>query len=115
MKLSLGPVLFYWDKAQLGNFYAEMSALPLDVIYLGETVFETPGVLPGSVAGVGARAASVQPGTDCVVEPDADRGGLELSSLRRLCDNGQLLVEANDMGAVQFMAERKLPSSVARH
>ena len=33
----------------------------------------------------------------------------ELSSLRRLCDNGQLLVEANDMGAVQFMAERKLP------
>src|SRR3546814_18673604 len=33
----------------------------------------------------------------------------ELSSLRRLCDNGQLLVEANDMGAVQFLSERKLP------
>jgi len=33
----------------------------------------------------------------------------ELSSLRRLCDNGELLVEANDMGAVQLMSERKLP------
>lgn len=28
MKLSLGPVLFYWDKEQLGRFYSEMSALP---------------------------------------------------------------------------------------
>jgi collagenase-like PrtC family protease len=33
----------------------------------------------------------------------------ELSSLRRLCDNGELLVEANDMGAVQMLIERKLP------
>ena len=33
----------------------------------------------------------------------------ELSSLRRLCDNGELLVEANDMGAVQLLAERGLP------
>ena len=38
MKLSLGPVLYYWDKEQLGRFYSEMSTLPLDVIYLGETV-----------------------------------------------------------------------------
>ena len=30
-------------------------------------------------------------------------------SLRRLCDNGELLVEANDMGAVQMLAERRLP------
>src|SRR5690606_8696489 len=33
----------------------------------------------------------------------------ELSSLRRLCDNGELLVEANDMGAVQLLYERRTP------
>ena len=38
MKLSLGPVLFYWDKEHLGRFYSDMAGLPLDVIYLGETV-----------------------------------------------------------------------------
>ncbi len=54
MKLSLGPVLFYWDKAQLGNFYAEMSALPLDVIYLGKPCAPNAGRSPGSMVGVGA-------------------------------------------------------------
>ena len=38
MKLSLGPVLFYWTREKLLNFYAEMLEQPLDVIYLGETV-----------------------------------------------------------------------------
>mgnify|MGYP002716882516 CR=1 FL=1 len=38
MKLSLGPVLFYWSRSKLLDFYAEMAALPLDIIYLGETV-----------------------------------------------------------------------------
>ena len=38
MRLSLGPVLFYWSRQQLLAFYAEMAEQPLDVIYLGETV-----------------------------------------------------------------------------
>ena len=38
MKLSLGPVLFYWSRDKLLDFYAEMANQPLDIIYLGETV-----------------------------------------------------------------------------
>ena len=30
MKLSLGPVLFYWSRSKLLDFYAEMAALPID-------------------------------------------------------------------------------------
>jgi collagenase-like PrtC family protease len=32
MKLSLGPVLFYWDRPQTLDFYANMAEQPLDLI-----------------------------------------------------------------------------------
>ena len=110
MKLSLGPVLFYWDKAQLGNFYAEMSALPLDVIYLGETVCSKRRAFSlDQWLGLGRELQTCSQAQIVLSSLTLIEAASELSSLRRLCDNGQLLVEANDMGAVQFMAERKLP------
>lgn len=110
MKLSLGPVLFYWDKAQLGNFYAEMSALPLDVIYLGETVCSKRRAFSlDQWLGLGRELQACSQAQIVLSSLTLIEAASELSSLRRLCDNGQLLVEANDMGAVQFLAERKLP------
>lgn len=110
MKLSLGPVLFYWDKAQLGNFYAEMSASPLDVIYLGETVCSKRRAFSlDQWLGLARELQACSPAQIVLSSLTLIEAASELSSLRRLCDNGQLLVEANDMGAVQFMAERKLP------
>lgn len=110
MKLSLGPVLFYWDKAQLGNFYAEMSALPLDVIYLGETVCSKRRAFSlDQWLGLGRELQACSQAQIVLSSLTLIEAASELSSLRRLCDNGELLVEANDMGAVQFMAERKLP------
>lgn len=38
MKLTLGPVLFYWQRQSIMDFYADMAQQPLDVIYMGETV-----------------------------------------------------------------------------
>ncbi|MBC3348188.1 U32 family peptidase [Pseudomonas sp. SWRI196] len=110
MKLSLGPVLFYWDKAQLGNFYAEMSALPLDVIYLGETVCSKRRAFSlDQWLGLARELQTCSQAQIVLSSLTLIEAASELSSLRRLCDNGQLLVEANDMGAVQLLAERKLP------
>ena len=36
MKLSLGPILFFWQKEALLEFYAAMLDTPVDTIYLGE-------------------------------------------------------------------------------
>lgn len=110
MKLSLGPVLFYWDKEQLGRFYAEMSALPLDVIYLGETVCSKRRALSlDQWLGLGRELQGCSRAQIVLSSLTLIEAASELSSLRHLCDNGELLVEANDMGAVQFLAERKLP------
>ncbi|WP_324734400.1 U32 family peptidase [Pseudomonas paeninsulae] len=110
MKLSLGPVLFYWSREKLLDFYAEMAEQPLDAIYLGETVCAKRRALSlddwlGLARELGecTRAERVLSGLALV------EAASELSSLKRLCDNGELLVEANDMGAVQFLRERKLP------
>ena len=110
MKLSLGPVLFYWDRQQTLDFYANMAEQPLDVIYLGETVCsKRRAMMLDDWLGLArdlAEASSAQLVLSGLTLVEA---ASELSSLRRLCDNGELLVEANDMGAVQLLAERGLP------
>lgn len=110
MKLSLGPVLFYWDKQQLGQFYSEMASLPLDVIYLGETVCSKRRAFNlDQWLGLGRELQAAGHAQIVLSSLTLIEAASELSSLRRLCDNGQVLVEANDMGAVQLLAERKLP------
>lgn len=110
MKLSLGPVLFYWTREKLLNFYAEMLEQPLDVIYLGETVCSKRRAF-GLDEWLGlARDLRGSTTAELVISGlTLVEAASELSSLKRLCDNGELLVEANDMGAVQLLRERKLP------
>ncbi|MCJ0973812.1 U32 family peptidase [Pseudomonas sp. PS1] len=110
MKLSLGPVLFYWDRQKTLDFYADMASQPLDVIYLGETVCsKRRSIGLGDWIGLardlaGSSSAQVVLSGLTLVEAAS-----ELSALRRLCDNGELLVEANDMGAVHYLSQKRLP------
>lgn len=110
MKLSLGPVLFYWDRQHTLDFYADMADMPLDVIYLGETVCSKRRDM-GLDDWLGlARELKQQSTAQLVLSGLAlVEAASELSSLRRLCENGELLVEANDVGAVQYLSERGLP------
>ena len=110
MKLSLGPVLFYWDRQQTLDFYADMASMPLDVIYLGETVCSKRRAM-GLDDWIGLARDLAQHSSAQIVLSGLTlvEAASELSSLRRLCDNGDLLVEANDMGAVQYLSESKLP------
>lgn len=110
MKLSLGPVLFYWDRQQTLNFYADMANLPLDVIYLGETVCSKRRDL-GLDDWIGLGRELIQESSAQIVLSGLTliEAASELSGLKRLCDNGELLVEANDMGAVQYLSEKRLP------
>lgn len=110
MKLSLGPVLFYWDRQQTLNFYADMASLPLDVIYLGETVCSKRRDMGlDDWIGLGRELSQASSAQIVLSGLTLIEAASELSGLKRLCDNGELLVEANDMGAVQYLSERRLP------
>lgn len=107
MKLTLGPILFYWPRQQIMDFYADMSEQPLDVIYLGETVCSKRRALSlDDWIGL-ARDVREASGAEVVLSGLAlIEAASELSSLRRLCDNGEIKVEANDMAAVHYLSRK---------
>ncbi len=109
MRLSLGPILFFWPRQTVEDFYQQYINSPVDVIYLGETVCaKRRNLKPADWIELAKELANsgkqVVLSTLTLVE-----AGSDLASVKRLCHNGELLVEANEMGAVQLMVDQKLP------
>lgn len=109
MRLSLGPLLYLWSKQAVETFYQQALESPLDIIYLGETVCaKRRNLKPADWIALARELA--QSGKQVVLSTLAlIEAGSDMSGVKRLCNNGELLVEANEMGAVQLMAEQKLP------
>lgn len=109
MKLTLGPLQYFWPRQRVLAFYDAACAQPLDAIYLGETVCSKRRELRtaewielGRSLARGGREVILS--TLALIEAES-----ELATVKRLVDNGELRVEANDMAAVQFLRERHLP------
>jgi len=109
MKFSLGPILYYWPKATVVTFYENAASSSADIIYLGETVCaKRKELLLDDYLNIAhmLREAGKQVvlSTMTLLESPAD-----IRQLKRYCDNGDFLVEANDIGAVGLLAENRLP------
>lgn len=108
-KLSLGPVLYYWPKEKLLEFYEQAAGMPVDIVYLGETVCSKRRALRTEewielAAHLAQAGKEVVLSTLSVIEAES-----ELKTLRRLCQNGRFMVEANDMAAVHLLSVNRIP------
>lgn len=105
MQISLGPLLYYWPRQAVLDFYADVAESPVDVVYLGETVCSRRHELR-LTDWFDLADALAQAGKQCVlssltlIESESD-----LKALRKLVDNRRHLVEANDMGAVKLLSD----------
>ncbi|MDR2001221.1 MAG: U32 family peptidase [Zoogloeaceae bacterium] len=109
MKLALGPLQYYWPRQTTLDFYAAVAGMPVDIVYLGETVCSRRHELRlDDYFEIAARLADagkeVALSTQTLIESESD-----LKALRRMVENGRFLVEANEMGAVRLLAQRSVP------
>jgi len=104
VRLSLGPIQYYWSKEKIIDFYRSVEMTPIDIIYLGETVCSKRRSLrlkdwleiAGNLQSVGKEVVL---STLALLEANS-----ELGHVRKLCANGAFPIEANDMSAVQILA-----------
>lgn len=105
MKLAVGPLLYFWDRAFALRFYAELCDAPVDIVYLGEVVCSKRRAL-GREDWLAIGQMLLDAGKAVVFSTlaliDAES---EVATACRIADEHDL-VEANDYAAVHALSGR---------
>ena len=109
MKYALGPVLYYWPKIETEAFYQAAKDSDADIIYMGETVctkrreMKVPNWLDLAKE-IAKSGKQVVLSTLALLEAPS-----ELIDLKQLVNNGDFLIEANDLAAINVAHDNNLP------
>lgn len=106
MKLSLGPILYYWRREEVRKFYEQSLAWPIDIYYIGEVVCSKRHEMRFEdwldiAAMLGSEGKEVVLSSQALLESESD-----LKRLRKLTGNEIFAIEANDMAAVSLSEDR---------
>ena len=109
MKYALGPVLYYWPKIETEAFYQAAKESEADIIYMGETVctkrreMKVPNWIDLAKE-IAKSGKQVVLSTLALLEAPS-----ELIDLKQLVNNGDFLIEANDLAAINIAHDNNLP------
>lgn len=109
MKLSLGSLTYCWNKASIFEYYQAIADTSIDTVYLGEVIcsrrremkYKDYLELAHMLAAKGKKVILT---TMTLIESQS-----EIIELKRIIDNGEFAIEANDMAAVNLASEANLP------
>lgn len=102
-KLSLGPVLYYWDRDTMFDYYKRIAESKIDIVYLGETVCSKRKLLRKEDWLTIANQL-MDAGKEVVLSSmTLIEANSELAALKSVCNNEKFTVEANDVAAVQLL------------
>lgn len=109
MEFSMGNLQFYWDKEKVSDFYQRVVKSDVQHVYLGESVCSKRRELRLEDwlelgRELTTKGKSVVLSSLALLEAKS-----ELATLKKVCLNGELKVEANDFGAVEILSEAKIP------
>ncbi|RKF17444.1 U32 family peptidase [Alginatibacterium sediminis] len=109
MKYALGPILYYWPKQKTEEFYQLASASSADIVYMGESVCSKRRAMRHNdwiavARDLASKGKQVVLSSMALLEAPS-----ELRNIEKLIDNGEFLVEANDVSAIEMLRQRKLP------
>ena len=103
VKLSLGPIQYFWDRETTFDFYKKIAKTKIDIVYLGETVCSKRKLLRRDdwleiAALLKSAGKEVVLSSMTLIEANS-----ELAAVKTLCSNTDYTIEANDMSAVQLL------------
>ncbi|MGB0895483.1 MAG: U32 family peptidase [Parashewanella sp.] len=109
MKISMGPLLYFWSKEKVFEFYQQIANSSIPVVYLGEAVctrrrelkFKDYLELAARLTDAGKE---VYISTLALLETPS-----EYTELKKQVDSCKLKIEANDLAAVYAAREADIP------
>ena len=104
MRLSIGPIQYFWERKQVLDFYRKAADSVADIIYLGEVICSKRRLIKlEDWVAIGKELR--QSGKEVILSSlTLLEAASEVGSVKKLCDNDEFTVEANDVTAIQLLS-----------